>query len=160
MTSTDNPRETLGELLPKFRFAMVTTTDPDGKLTARPLTVQEAEFDGDLWFIINRNSSVAQHVLARPGVGVALSTEGAWVSLAGRAEIVEDRPRLRDYWSPSVEAWFPDGSEDPKVTLLRIDAVSGEYWGSAAGRMSSVVSLVKSKITGEPLEGRNGTVEL
>lgn len=160
MSDTEDPRKTLAELLPEFRFAMVTTTDPDGKLTARPLTVQEAEFDGDLWFVVDRESSVAAHVYARPGVGVALSTNDAWVSLAGEAQIVDDRARLDHYWSSTLEAWFPDGPDDPRVTLLRIDAVSGEYWSSAGGRIATAISMIKTKITGEAYEGRNEKLDL
>ncbi|WP_442928146.1 pyridoxamine 5'-phosphate oxidase family protein [Microbacterium sp. No. 7] len=100
------------------------------------------------------------HVAARPSVGVALSTNDAWVSLAGDAEVVDDLERLREYWSPAVEAWFPDGPEDPNVTLLKIDAASGEYWSSPGGAVASIISLVKSKVTGEPYEGRNDTVDL
>ncbi|QLD12643.1 pyridoxamine 5'-phosphate oxidase family protein [Microbacterium oleivorans] len=160
MSDTEDPRTTLAELLPDFRFAMVTTADADGKLTARPLTVQEAEFDGDLWFVVDRESSVAAHVGERPGVGVALSTNDAWVSLAGEARIVDDRARLGHYWSSTLEAWFPDGPDDPRVTLLRIDAVSGEYWSSAGGRVATAIGLIKSKITGETYEGRNEKLDL
>ncbi len=156
----DDPRTTLTELLPDFRFAMVTTTDGDGKLTSRPLTVQEAEFDGDLWFIVGRGSSVVEHVRSRPGVGVSLSTNDAWVSLAGDAEVVDDLGRLRDFWSNAVDAWFPEGPEDPEVTLLRVGAVSGQYWSSAGGRIATLVGLVKSKLTGEPYEGSSGKTEL
>lgn len=160
MSDTEDPRKTLAELLPEFRFAMVTTTDADGKLTSRPLTVQEAEFDGDLWFVIDRASSVAADIASRPGVGVALSSDDAWVSLAGDAEIVDDRARLDHYWSSTLEAWFPDGPDDPRVTLLRIDAVSGEYWSSAGGRIATAIGLIKSKLTGETYEGRNEKLDL
>ncbi|MEH3088143.1 MAG: pyridoxamine 5'-phosphate oxidase family protein [Microbacterium arborescens] len=160
MSDTEDPRKTLAELLPDFRFAMVTTTDADGKLTSRPLTVQEAEFDGDLWFVIDRESSVAADIGSRPGVGVSLSSDDAWVSLAGDAEIVDDRARLDHYWSSTLEAWFPDGPDDPRVTLLRIDAVSGEYWSSAGGRIATAIGLIKSKITGETYEGRNEKLDL
>lgn len=160
MSDTEDPRKTLAELLPEFRFAMVTTTDPDGKLTARPLTVQEAEFDGDLWFIVGRSASVSRQIAAQPAVGVSLSSDDAWVSLAGRAELVDDLERLKEYWSPSVEAWFPDGPEDPAVTLLRVDAISGEYWGGAGGRASTLISLITSKLTGKTYEARNEKLDL
>lgn len=159
-TRDENPREVLADLLPKFRFAMVTTADDDGKLTARPLTVQEAEFDGDLWFIVGRDASVSRQIAAQPAVGVSLSSDDAWVSLAGRAELVDDLERLKEYWSPSVEAWFPDGPEDPAVTLLRVDAISGEYWGSAGGRTSTLISLITSKLTGKTYEPRNEKLDL
>ncbi|MCZ4068070.1 pyridoxamine 5'-phosphate oxidase family protein [Microbacterium sp. H37-C3] len=160
MSDNEDPRAILAELLPEFRFAMVTTVDESGKLTARPLTVQEAEFDGDLWFVVDRGSSVATHVASRPAVGVALSKDDAWVSLAGEATIVDDRARLEHYWSSTLEAWFPDGPDDPSITLLRVDAISGEYWSSAGGRIATAIGLIKSKITGETYEGRNEKLDL
>jgi general stress protein 26 len=159
-TAEHEAREHLADLLPTFRFAMVTSTTADGTLTACPLTVQDTEFDGDLWFIVGRSSSVAEHVAERPHVGVSLSGDSAWVSLAGRGQIVDDPARLKEYWSPAVDAWFPDGPDDPEVTLLRVDALSGEYWSSPGGRVATLVSLVKSRITGEPMEGENAKVDL
>ncbi len=160
MSDNEDPRTILAELLPDFRFAIVTTIDDAGKLTARPLTVQEAEFDGDLWFVVDRCSSLASHVTVRPTVGVALSKDDAWVSLAGEAAIVDDRARLEHYWSSTLEAWFPDGPDDPRITLLRVDAISGEYWSSAGGRIATAIGLIKSKLTGETYEGRNEKLEL
>ncbi|MDJ1114623.1 pyridoxamine 5'-phosphate oxidase family protein [Microbacterium dauci] len=82
------------------------------------------------------------------------------MSVAGRAEIVDDPARLGEYWSPAVDAWFPDGPDDPAVALLRVDAESGEYWHSAGGRVATIVSLIKPRITGETYEGENGKVDL
>jgi len=59
-----------------------------------------------------------------------------------------------------VEAWFSDGPDDPDVGLLKFTADSAEYWDSPGGRIASALSFVKSKITGEPLEGDNAKVEL
>lgn len=160
MTTADDARKTLADLLPKFRFAMVTTVDAAGKLTSRPLTVQEHEFDGDLWFIVNRQSSVVAESAVHPGVGVSLVSNDAWVSLAGDAEVVEDGARLRQYWSPALDAWFPDGPTDPDVTLLKVNSVSGEYWSSAGGAVASLIGLVKAKLTGETYDGRTASVEL
>ena len=48
--------------------------------------------------------------------------------MAGRATHVDDRALVKEMWNPVVEAWFPDGAEDPDVLLLRVDADSAEYW--------------------------------
>ena len=42
MSATTSELEKLNELLKDFRFAMLTSRAEDGKLTAHPLTVQEA----------------------------------------------------------------------------------------------------------------------
>lgn len=161
MTATTPELDKLNELLKKFPFAMVTTRAEDGALHAHPLTVQETESDGDLWFIVGTHASAVEHVRRDPQVGLSFSTDGTWLSLAGEAEVVDDLAKLKELWSTSVEAWFPDGPESPGVTLLKVSALSGEYWGSAGGRIATAVALVTSKVTGErPRGGENEKFDL
>ncbi|MGP3535014.1 pyridoxamine 5'-phosphate oxidase family protein [Microbacterium sp. RD1] len=152
--------EKLNELLGKFRFAMVTTRAEDGSLHAHPLTVQESDFDGDLWFVIGRSASAVTHIGLDPAVGVSFSSNDAWLSLAGSAELVEDPAKLREQWNPALEAWFPNGPEDPEVVLLKVNALSGEYWDSPGGRITTVLAFLKHKVTGERLEGDNEKFDL
>ncbi|MEI3867476.1 pyridoxamine 5'-phosphate oxidase family protein [Microbacterium sp. CCNWLW134] len=159
-TPENDEQAKLRELLKKFRFAMVTTRAADGSLQAHPLTVQEAEFDGDLWFVIARHASAVQHVQADPRVGVSFSSNDAWLSLSGRAEVVTDDAKLRELWNAGVEAWFPNGPEDPEIVLLRFDAEGGEYWDSPGGRVATLLAFVKHKVTGERLEGEHEKFDL
>jgi len=47
------------------------------------------------------------------------------------------------------------------VLLLKVDAHTAEYWDTPGGRVASLISLVKSKVTGERYEGGDqGTVAL
>jgi general stress protein 26 len=160
MTATTDELQKLAELLKGFRFAMLTTRASDGTLTAHPLTVQEAEFDGDLWFIIGKDASAVTHIALDPVVGVSFSSNDSWLSLAGNASLVDDAAKLRALWSAGVEAWFPNGPEDPNVGLLKVDALSGEYWDSPGGKVASLVAFVKHKVTGEKYEGDNEKFEL
>jgi general stress protein 26 len=160
MNASTPELDKLNELLKKFRFAMLTSRTPDGKLAAHPLTVQEAEFDGDLWFIIGKDASALEHIALDPFVGVSFSSNDSWLSLAGTAVVVDDAGKLRELWNPAVEAWFPDGAEDPNVTLLKVDALSGEYWDSPGGKVASLVAFMKQKVTGQQYEADNEKFDL
>ncbi|MGK9148994.1 pyridoxamine 5'-phosphate oxidase family protein [Plantibacter flavus] len=160
MAGDTDPHKTLTDLLAHFRFAMLTTVDGDGKLVAHPLTVQEREFDGDLWFIVGTDASAVRQLHANPNAGVTLSSDSSWVSLAGTAALVEDRAKLDELWNGAVDAWFPDGPSDPRVGLLKFSADSAEYWDSPGGRIATAIALVKSKVTGETYEGDNAKVDL
>jgi len=94
-----------------------------------------------------------------PAVNASFSGDSAWLSIAGTAAIVHDDARLEALWSPFVEAWFPEGPRDSKATLLKLSASSAQYWDSP-GRLATLVSLVTSKVTGEPKGGESGTVQL
>lgn len=150
----------LAELIKGFRFAMFTTRNAQGRLVAHPLTVQEAEFDGDLWFLVSKSATFVLDLDVDDRVGISLSSNDAWVSLSGTAELVGDQMKVRELWNPVVEAWFPDGPDDPNVGLLKFTAHSAEYWDSPGGRIASLFSFVKSKVTGEQYDAENVTVEL
>ena len=158
--TTDDSR-TVAELLKGERFAFLTTRSPDGTLTSRPMTLQEVEFDGDLWFFAERDSNPVHHIAASPEVNVGAGSGGTWVSLSGDAVVVEDVAKKRELWNSAVEAWFPQGPDDDSVVLIKVEADSAEYWDSPGGRLATVLSFAKAKITGERIEGgENEKVEL
>lgn len=159
MTDT-TPTQRVAELIKDFRFAMLTTRDAEGRLVAHPLTVQEAEFDGDLWFLVSRSASFVADLRRDDRVGVSLSSNDSWVSLSGTAELVDDPAKVRELWSPTVEAWFTNGPDDPDVGLLTFSAESAEYWDSPGGKIASLFSFVKAKVTGEPYDAENEKVDL
>lgn len=159
MTDT-TPTQRLAELIKDFRFAMFTTRNAQGRLVAHPLTVQETEFDGDLWFLVSRSASFVEDLRRDDRAGVSLSSNGSWVSLSGTAALVEDAAKVRELWSPTVEAWFTDGPNDPDVGLLQFSAESAEYWDSPGGKLASLFSFVKAKVTGEPYDAENEKVDL
>ncbi len=160
MTDTTD-REKIAALIKKFRFAMLTTKHADGKLVAHPLTVQEAEFDGDLWFLVSKSSSPVKDLAADAEANVSMSSGDAWLSLSGTAWLSDNRDKIKDLWNPFVEAWFPEGPEDPDIGILRFSAESAQYWDTPGGKIASVFSLVKAKLTGETYEGgESGKVEL
>jgi general stress protein 26 len=150
--STDEIRKVAG-LLGGERFGMFTTTAPDGTLVSRPMALQEVEFDGDLWFFAERGSRKVAHIAVNPQVNVATAGSSSWVSLTGHAAVVDDLPKKKELWNKVVEAWFPDGPEDPDVVLLRVEAASAEYWDSPGGRIASAVSFAKAKLTGQRYDG-------
>ncbi|MEH3033088.1 MAG: pyridoxamine 5'-phosphate oxidase family protein [Aeromicrobium erythreum] len=156
MTSSDLDR--LVELTKDARFCMLTTVDGEGTLVSRPMTRQDVDLGVVLWFIATRDSRKVEHVRARPEVNVTVSSDTSWVSIAGRAEVVDDTAKLRELWSTFAEAWLPGGPEDPDAVLIKVDADSAEYWDNPGGRVATVISLVTSKVTGQPYDGGDHAV--
>lgn len=160
MTHTTDDRKKLADLIKDFRIAMFTTQDTDGKLVSRPLTVQEAEFDGDLWFLVSKRTALGT-MPADSAANVALSSDSSWVSLAGTARLVESPKKIDELWNPVVDAWFEGGKDDPDVGVLKFTADSAEYWDSPGGKIATVFRFVKAKITGDrPDGGESGKIDL
>ena len=158
--TTDDTRK-VAELLKGERFGCLTTITMDGRLTSRPMTLQEVEFDGDLWFFAERDSNPVEHIAASPEVNVGVGSGGTWVSLTGDAIVVEDAAKKRELWNSAVEAWFPQGPDDGGVVLIKVQAQSAEYWDTPGGRLATAFSFVKAKVTGRRIEGgENEKVDL
>ncbi|MCW2810142.1 MAG: pyridoxamine 5-phosphate oxidase-related FMN-binding [Friedmanniella sp.] len=161
MAEHDGDLNKLTELARGINIAMFTTVDGEGHFVSRPMAQQEVEFDGDLWFFAERSSSAVAHIATHPHVGVTLSSSDVWISIDGEAEVVEDVAKAKDLWNSWVEAWLPQGPEDPSVVLIKVNGHSAEYWDTPGGKVASVMSFVKSKVTGEAYDGgENKTVQL
>lgn len=149
---TDDHERKVTELLQEQKLAMLTTRDPSGTLTSRPMALQEVEFDGDLWFFAERGSRKVGHIGSSPQVNVTVNGSGSWVSLTGEAMVVDDVTTKRELWNAGAEAWLPQGPDDDSVVLIRVDARSAEYWDTP-GRIATALSFAKAKATGERWSG-------
>ena len=89
-----------------------------------------------------------------------MTSSDSWLSIDGTATVVRDTAKAKDLWNPFVEAWLPQGYEDPSVVLLKVEASTAQYWDTPGGFVASAISFVKSKVTGERYDGgEEGVVE-
>lgn len=161
MSTTDETDKVI-KLISKTRFAMLTSVSRgEARLVSRPMAVQEVEEDGTIWFFASDESPKADQLQADPTVNVAFTGSTSWVSVAGRAEIVEDKAKIHELWNKGVEAWFPDGPDGDDVALLKISPDSAEYWDTPGTRLTATIAYAKSAVTGKrPDVGESGVVEL
>jgi general stress protein 26 len=146
------------DLVGDVKICMLTTMTGDGKHVSRPMAVQKTDFDGDLWFFTYEGSNKVEQVRLTSATNVAFSDDksGVWMSVAGNAEVVEDRSKAEELWSPLLKAWFPDGLDTEGLALLKVNAQSAEIWDNPRSRVATAISLVKSAVTGKSAAGEVG----
>ncbi len=143
-------------------ICMLTTID-GGQMRSRPMSTQQAEFDGDLWFFTSDQTHKIAEIEKDNRVCVAYSksSDSTYVSLSGRASVVKDPAKMEELWSPILKAWFPEGLDDPHLCLLRISAEQAEYWESPSGKVLQLLGFAKALATGESAEwGENKKLHL
>lgn len=142
--------EKLGELIKSVRIAMLTTVEGNGTLHTRPLATLQYENDGELWFFTKIDSAKVQEIEEDMHVSVAYADtdNNVYVAVAGTADIVRDRAKAEELWTPMAKAWFPQGLEDPELVLLRVRAERAEYWDSP-GRAAYLLGVAKASLTGK-----------
>ena len=143
---------------------MLTTMTADGRQVSRPMAVQEAEFDGDLWFFAYDDSAkVAPDPRHAGGQRVVLRHKhNSWTSIAGRAEVVHDRAKAEELYTPVLKAWFPEGLDTPGLTLIRVHADTAEYWDGPTSTVGMALGTLRAAVTKNPDNDpiANDTVQL
>jgi general stress protein 26 len=154
--------EKLRELIRDIDIAMLTTLDAEGSLRSRPMGTQKTEFDGDLWFFTSVDTGMVSEILRdnRVNVSYAASGKDKYVSVSGRALLLNDRARMEELWSPIYKAYFPDGLDDPNLRLLKIDVEKAEYWEMSGGLIATVIAFAKGLAGQDPDVGENEKLRL
>jgi general stress protein 26 len=146
--------EKLKGMLEDIDFAMLATI-AGGKFRSRPMSTQEMDENGDLWFFTSDDTHKIEEIEADDRVLVAYSKpeDNTFVSVFGRAQIVKDRDKIEELWSPIYKAWFPEGLDDPKICLLKISVEEAEYWDSPNSKLVQLAGFVKALVTGQEADG-------
>jgi general stress protein 26 len=138
------------ELTHGIDFCMLTTID-GGQLRSRPMSTQKFEFDGDLWFFTSDQTHKIDEIEKDNRVNAAYSNadDNVYLSVSGIAEMVKDRAKIEELWSPVLKAWFPEGLDDPSLCLLKVKVEQAEYWDAPSSRLVQLFGMVKAIATGQ-----------
>ncbi|MFD1720344.1 pyridoxamine 5'-phosphate oxidase family protein [Amnibacterium endophyticum] len=163
-SNTTEDRKHVADLVKDAKVAMLTTMTEDGKHLSRPMALQDVEFDGDLWFFAYDDSAKVAQLRAEPSVNVSFVDDKghSWTSVAGRAEVVHDRAKAEELWTPVLKAWFPDELETPGLALIKVHADSAEYWEGPTSTVALAAKNLRAAATGNPRNDgiANDSVEL
>ncbi len=153
MTSNDREADIkkVAELIKEIKFAMLTTVEEDGSLRSRPMTTQQVEFDGDLWFFTSSATAKVTEINRERHVNVSFADPDhqVYVSASGIARVTQDRKRAEELWNPAYRVFFPKGLDDPQLVLLCVSVDTAEYWDSPGGALTRVFHFVKAAATGD-----------
>jgi general stress protein 26 len=152
----------LKEKLAPFDIAMLTTVDEDGHLRSRPMYTLKLDEEGALWFFTMADSPKVDELTEQNRVNLSYADQDdqTYVSISGVTQILKDREKIEDFWSPVHKAWIPEGPDDPDLALLKVNIEQAEYWDETSNRMERLVRLAKTLVSGERYQAREkGKVE-
>lgn len=159
-TDQDFTQQDVVEKLRGTSIVMLTTARADGKLLSHPMTVQDVTDDADVWLFVGLQGDQADALRQGPEVNLNVSEAGSWLSVAGKAQFVEDRAKIAELWDDSGKSYFPGGVDDPNLALVLVTSESAQYWGLPGGKVAGVAQILKAKVTGGDTPGGTGTTEL
>lgn len=137
-----------------------TAAGTGGSGGTRPMSVQDVDEEGNLWFLSANDSRKNREIGERPDVRLFFqgSEHAGFLVLTGQATISSDRQKIHELWEPIVKTWFTEGEDDPRITVIRVQPTGGYYWdnkhGSLVAGAKMLVGAAIGKTLDDSIEGR------
>ncbi|QPK83882.1 pyridoxamine 5'-phosphate oxidase family protein [Corynebacterium qintianiae] len=162
MADNDVTKSDIIEIMRGKSIGMLTTVGDDGGLYSHPMDTQEVTDDGDVYFVVGKDSEQGAWLQNTPQVNMAYSDAGSWLSVAGTVRFLEGEERsakIEQLWDDSMSSYF-DGRDDPNLGVMLLDSESAQFWGHKDGRAAALFDLVRTRVTGQESTDGTSTVEL
>jgi general stress protein 26 len=140
---TSMPTLTLTDLAKKMAdidFAMLSTRTTNGKIASRPMSNnRDVTYDGESYFFTSEETHTVSEIQADANISltfVGSHQPSLFVAVEGRAELIREKPTMKDHWNEDIDKWFSDGLNTPGIVLIKVTAERIHYWlGEDAGEI-------------------------
>jgi len=88
-----------------------------------------------LWFFTRTDTDLAHRIGEGHEAIFVFQGKDLYACLAGELTLSHDEARIAKYWNAVVAAWYPQGKDDPRLTMMQLDCHDAELWISDAGPM-------------------------
>lgn len=159
----DEAIKKLKELVKNESVCHFCTNLSNAPVTTRPMSSQEVDDEGNIWFMSSKTSQKNADILNDNKVQLLFSNTGHYefLSVFGKASISTDRKKIKELWSPFAKAWFTKGSTDPDITLIKVVPENTYYWDTKSSKMVSLVKMLVATVTGNaPDDGVEGKLNV
>ena len=147
--------EKIKELIDKSGSCFfVTSTTLNNSHKSRPMSVQKTDDAGNIWFLSAKDS--VKNMELSVNTDVTLYFQGSsysdFLELNGHAVVMDDKSKIDELWDPTVKAWFTEGKDDPRISVIQFIPNSGYYWDNKHGNTIAGIKVLISAISGKTMD--------
>jgi general stress protein 26 len=119
-----------------------------------PMSVQQVDEAGNLWFLSATDSHKNQRLAADPNVQLMFqgSPHTDFMTLYGRATVSTDKQKIKELWQPILKTWFTGGVDDPRISVIQVKPEHGYYWDTKHNRAVVMAKMAVGALTGVTLD--------
>ena len=123
------------------------------RLHSRPMSVQQVDDEGNIWFLSDKSSNKNQEIAAIDTVELLFGQgHEKYLALHGTASISYDKEKIKELWEPIVKVWMPGGVDDPALSVIKVAVSEGYYWDIKHGKMVEIAKMAASLVTGTTMD--------
>ena len=145
-----NQKEKIKELIGETRVGIFITQD-NGKLFSRPIAYADVDEENNVWFFTDIHSGKIDDIINNKQVNFSFTnqSDNSYVSLSGVAEMINDDSLIDEKWSYFMKAWFPEGKDAERLTLVKVIPETVQYWDGSSSKIIFLYNVAKALISGK-----------
>ena len=154
--------EKLNELTHE-KTCMFCTHDATGDMKARPMSTNKTDGYGNIWFLSDRLSELNDQLKNSSIVDLLYvnTKDNTYCTVKGIAQVSRDQGLINELWNPIAKAWFKEGKEDPRISVIKVIPQDAHYWDTKSGKFVGFLKMAASAVTGLNLtDGREGEIKV
>lgn len=131
--------------------------------TCRPMGAQKVCDQGNIWFFSEVQSDKNREIKQEKHVQLFFSHPGksSYLVVYGEAEIIIDKIKTYELWTPLAKIWFKEGKDDPNISIIKVKPTTAYYWDTDGNRMINFFKMVASLATGTNIiNGMQGEINV
>lgn len=127
-----------------------------------PMTLQQMDDKGDLWFFVAKDSGLFQDIEKDNRVQIIYTDnqKHTYISIFGNATHMISKEKKDELWNSNLLNWF-DGKDDSNLALISVNMENAFYWDNENAKLVSLFKIVEGgSVKRESGEGVKGFVDL
>ena len=125
----------------------------DDGSTCRPMGAQKVCEQGNIWFFSEVNSDKNREIKQDKHVQLFFSHPGksSYLVVNGEAEIIIDKNKTNELWTPFAKIWFKEGKDDPNISIIKVKPTTAYFWDTDGNKMINFFKMIASVVSGTNL---------
>lgn len=124
-----------------------------------PMTVQQMDEKGDLWFFVSKDSGLFMDIEEDNRVQIIYNDDNKqqYLSIFGNATHIIAEQKKEELWNHHLLNWF-EGKDDPDLTLISVNMENAFFWDNENSKLVPFFNAEESNVSSS--SGEKGFVNL
>jgi general stress protein 26 len=122
--------------------------------SARPMTVQDVDDEGNLWFLMANDSETCKEIQHEPVAQLFFqgSKYSDYLNIYGTTSVSDDKEKIKEFWKPIFKTWFTEGEDDPRIAVVKLEPTEAYYWDNKHGNAVAFIKQLAGAAIGKTLD--------
>ena len=118
------------DLVNRSFIGVLGTVDENGLPQVKAMIKTTAEGLKEFWFCSNTSSKRVRQIQANPNASLYFHDQKTFegLMLTGKAEVLYDDSKRKEFWRDGMEGYYPLGCTDPDFALIKFTACKGNFY--------------------------------